>query len=122
MKTFGEFFDAVEQWAEENANEGEFHLENWVALSTPEKWEQARKTELTLEHFRFFAEDMASYIMERLQGICTDALYQVVTQEGHEFLKAIIEIGRTSGLQFADNEINLPLTPTEALARASATS
>lgn len=118
MRTFGEFFDAVEHWAKENANEGELHLDSWAALASPEKWQVARATELSDNHFRCFAEDMAFYFVERIQGICTDELYQDVIQQGHEFLKAIAEIGQQFGLHVTVGEVDIPLSPSDAYARA----
>lgn len=121
MKPFGEFFDAVKSWVTENGNEGELHLESWAASVSPEKWQDVRTTELSEEWFRSFAEDMAFYFVERIQGICTDALYQRTMQEGHEFLKAIAKIGQQFGLQVTEGEIDIPMSPSDAYARAGRT-
>ena len=119
MNKFGEFFDAIEKWAKENGNmDAQIFLEEWVALPSEVTWEEARAMDFSEGLFLNFAEDMATYFQERIQGICTDALWAHTMERGHAFLKAIAETGRQFGLMVQDNEIDVPLSFGDALVRA----
>jgi len=119
MKTFGEFFTAVKQWAEENGNiDAQIFMEEWQTLVSEEKWQEAMAMEFSKGLFLAFAEDMANYFRERLRGICGDKLYQMTMESGHEFLPAIAEIGKQFGIQAETSEIDTPLSMSDALIRA----
>jgi len=120
MKPFGEFFDAINKWAEEQGNvDAKIHMEVWTKVVSPATWEEARAMELSAELFRNFAEDMAAYIRERIAGICTDALLDSTMNRGHAFLRATAEIGRQFGLEVQDDEVDVPLSLSDALVRSS---
>ena len=118
MKSFGEFFDSVQRWAASEHNvDAQIYLEEWIGLVTPEKWQEARGLELADDLFTNFAEDMHSYVVERLQGICGDELYTMTMQSGHEFLKKIASIGKEYGIEMSEDQIDIPFTLSDHLVR-----
>jgi hypothetical protein len=119
MRTFGEFYDAVYGWCTAKSYfEGHTHMKDWTEIPNPEvTWEEARAMEFSGGLFNAFAQDMATYLMERVQRICTDALWQRTMTEGHEFLKAITQTGRDFGLNVMDYEVDVPLSFFDSLAR-----
>ncbi len=120
MKTFGEFFDTVSDWAKREGNvDAQIFMEEWPALATPEKWQEARALEFAEDLFRNFAEDMATYIRERIAGIDGEELYDMTMDDGHSFLQTIADQGRIFGLVIETDEVDVPLSPSDAIARAA---
>lgn len=121
MRTFGEFFDAIFLWTTETSNiEVKMFLEEWTRLVSPERWQECRNREFKEGYFFPFAEDMATCFQKRLQGICTDALYHSTMTAGHEFLKEIAKKGKEFGLDIKDEEVNVPLSPSDAIGMVQA--
>ena len=120
METFGQFFDAVRGKVKAGFNpEAEGFLDEWVALVSAERWEEVRATELSEGWLQSFAEDMATYFAQRIQGICGDELWQHTIERGHEFLRAIAETGRQFGLNVEDSDVDVGLSPSDTIIRAS---
>ena len=123
MKTFGDFFDVMECWAKEHSNvDAQIFLEEWVQLVSPQQWQEARALEFAEDLFRNFAEDMASYLRERIASICSDALWTSTMKKGHAFLAVIAEQGTIFGLAINPGEVDVPLSPSDALARTATAS
>jgi len=122
MRKFSEFFDTVQSWAKENHNiDAQIFMEDWVALSTPDKWQEARDMDFSEGLFFAFAEDMSTFFRERIQGIDGDELWTMTMESGHEFLKALAGIGRQFDLVVQDNDVDVPLSPGDAIIRTSRT-
>ena len=114
--TFGDFYDEVEKIPNVEAA---VHMEMWVALVDDAKWQEVRASALTEEWVRCFAEDMMNYWRERMQGICTDALYESAGRRGREFMDHIKAVAKGFGYDIAAT-CDAPATLSEALTRRKA--
>ena len=114
--TYGEFIDLMEKLAEETGNvDAQISIEEWKALATEEQWKEFRPLPLGPGLVISFAEDMAFYFRERIAGICTDELYVHIKKESHAFLRQVYEKAAKFGVQLELNQIDAPLTPSEAM-------
>ncbi|MBX4197743.1 hypothetical protein KW782_00205 [Candidatus Parcubacteria bacterium] len=117
-RTFGEFFDTVEKWVLENrASTCRVFLDEWVSLVSPADWQEARAMAFSEGLFNGFWSDMVGYYRERLQSICTDALYERTTDEGHRFLRWLTLEIRSYGLTIPVEKIDTHLSPSDAIAQ-----
>lgn len=116
MLTCGEFYDALVKWAEENsAFETKAFLEEWLSIGPADTLAFWKSQPLREDLLLPFAEDMAGYFRERLEGICTEGVYEIVKVEGHRLLQTIHTIAEEFGLEVGLHEIDVPLTPTETI-------
>ncbi len=113
MNTFGEFYDVIVV-ANAGAVESEMYMEEWESLVDQQRWDEVLAMELTEGLIKCFAEDMHTYIRERMVGICTDELYESVFVAGREFLKIITQVSKEFGVDVAQ-VCGLPLTISEAI-------
>lgn len=117
MATYGDFIDAVTKI---DIIEAEIMIAGWVHLADEEEWQRYRPMTLELDHVICFAEDMQTYLRERLNGICGEELYADTIERGHEFLQAIHRIGEDLlGTSIDKNTIDVPLTLSDALIHSS---
>lgn len=113
QKRFGDFFDRVELWTEEKNLEAQLFLESWTGLFDQMKWHDFRSQPLTRESFMAFCTEMAGYYRARINTISGTDQHARITKEGRNFLKFLAEIGREFGLDVTDEQVDVPLTPTE---------
>ena len=113
--TYGEFIAAVE---DTTCFEAKSFIEEWKGLTTEEAWKVFRPMPLTPDLVICFAEDMVHFFRERINGICTEALYTKTIGLYHGFLREVHEKAVKLGVQVELNQIDVPLTPSEAIAAA----
>lgn len=113
-KTFGDFFNAVQQ----DGTQGQIWMDDWIVLVDDARWQEVQRTPLSDEWVMCFAEDMLTMFRERMQSICTDALYSRVNREGREFMQHIIKVAAEFGVA-VQVVCGGPATPTEALMQAA---
>lgn len=89
--TFGEFFDAV---YEHDEIEPRFWMEEWVARVDDARWQEVRSTLLKDGWVLAFAQDMVYALQERMQSICTEALYSMTMQTSRTFLEHIEAVAK----------------------------
>ncbi len=115
-KTFGDFFNKVEELLRDKTIDANFFVEEWVKTVSKENSERIKAMPLTIDLVVAFAEDMAAMYAGRIINICTDALYNRTVRDGHSFLYSVHRIAKELGLEIDIKHIDTPLTPTEALA------
>lgn len=114
VKTYGEFVAAVKKTP---IHEARHIVEEWEVLATAEEWEKYRPMPLTRDLITNFAEDMAALFKQRLDGISTEALYERIHGYGHTFLQWVHAKAVEFGIEVEMEEIDLPITFTDALIR-----
>ena len=72
--------------------------------------------ELTDDLVRCFAENMVIMFQVRMQSICTNELYNSTHRKGCVFLREVKDVVQRFGVDVSQ-VINVPITPTEAVAR-----
>lgn len=113
-KTFGEFFDIV---AQTKIFAGKMWLEEWQEMVTASEWADIRQLPLSDDLVVRFAKDMVAAFRERMAGICTDALYQSISREGHAFLIEVKAVALCFQVDVAA-DVDVPITPSEAIKKA----
>jgi len=113
MVNYGEFIDRAYDLA--NNLGVSLYVEDWMKLATPDQWKEYRQMQLTKGLVINFAEDMSTFIYERLSGICTDGFYTIVYNDGHAFLRAIHKLSKECGLEIELKRIDSSITPTDHL-------
>ena len=73
---------------------------------------------LTVELVLDTAKVVASFFIERLQGICTENYYSQTLDAGHAFLRGIHKKAAELGVNVNLNRIDVPLTPSDLLVGA----
>jgi hypothetical protein len=114
-RTFGEFYDGVRTT---EIFEGQIWMDEWKTMVDASRWQEVRQMELADELVIRFAEDMVTAFQERMQSICTDALYNSTSQRGHAFLIEIRDVAQRFGVDVSQS-VGAPITPTEAVAYVS---
>ncbi len=118
MATFGEFYDALGKWVEENSN--------YMALSFLDLWPNEvhdirwRERELSELHILEFAGSAAGEFISILRGTCTDAAYSDRIQCGHEFLRTIAKTATQMGVEIEIHHVDTPLSISDALVMGQA--
>ncbi len=113
MTTYGEF---IELAGKLESLEGTFFVSDYLEDSKRQLEEQ-REMPLTEELVISFVKDMQYRIRDRLSGICTEGLYDMVRNDGHAFLRAISGLASKLGLNLNLDNIDAPLTLTEMLVK-----
>ncbi len=121
MKTFGEFFDAVQAAVRvESIGCAGVHMSEWSQIDSGVSWEDARAMELSEGLFAAFAEDMQTMWADLMSGTCTENAYAGRLEDGHKFMRVIARLGREFGLSDeVCGSIDVPLSPGEALRLAA---
>ena len=102
MKTFGEFFDTLSQWANGEGLHVEvmIFLDKWKDGVSEGNWEKVRALPMTEELFYDFVEEMAKNFRLRLSGISSYAILAGHTQErAQEFFRIVALKGHDCGLK-----------------------
>ncbi|MEX1997515.1 MAG: hypothetical protein WEA04_02445 [Candidatus Andersenbacteria bacterium] len=114
-KTFGDFFDAVR---ETEIVEGQIWMDEYRDLLDEARWQKTRQMQLTDELVTCFAQNMVVMFGQRMLSICTHELYVSTGKRGHAFLTEVRNAAQRFGVDVSQ-VIDVPITPTEAVARAS---
>ena len=114
QNTYGDFIDLVEKT---EITEAAVFIEQWKKLATDEQWKKYRTISLGPELITGFAWDVVTHFRRRIAGIDTEELYSLVIKDGHDFLREVCEKATKLGVQVNLDQIDAPLTPSEAKAQ-----
>ena len=113
MRTMGELWDAISEAVAGNFD-AEIWLEQWLTLGDDTTFAQWRDFEATELQVRYLLEDLHGYFVERMESICTEAVYSSTLERGRDAMNKIADIADRFGKGFGD-AARRPATPTEAL-------
>ncbi len=88
------------------------------AQFAPVVWEEALQSPLTRPLIIMFAACLVPFLMDRIENARTQAAVDRCSQNGHALLQQICSLAIGMGVPFADNEIDVPLSYTEAFIAA----
>lgn len=111
MVTYGEFIDAMRETRVVGAR-GD--IKEWAAKSIEKGFGQYSMP-LTRELVLSFAEDMRTLFRDMIVHTDTEALYEMLVEDGHTFLREIHAKATKFSIDVALEEVDLPLTTAEIL-------
>ncbi|OGZ91262.1 MAG: hypothetical protein A2510_02985 [Candidatus Staskawiczbacteria bacterium RIFOXYD12_FULL_37_10] len=114
---YGEFIDAMREGSKVNL-ESEMIFEEWHGMAGEEQWKEYYDLPLGKGEVQNFAEDMASLFWRVIATTDGEKLHAMRIQDGHDFLKAIYTKCVELGIDISDIQIDVPLSPSDAIMRA----
>ena len=115
--TYGQFVDAMQEVAK-GVGHAEVLFEEWYELATEAQWREYRQLPLDEGKMLNFTDDMVSSFRRLIGGTCTDQLYAQRINDGHAFLQAIHQKCLELGIQVDMKDIDMPLSPSDAIIMA----
>ncbi|MDO8537090.1 MAG: hypothetical protein Q7R94_02495 [bacterium] len=110
LKNMGEFFDLL---LKTENRQGKSWLEDIVNESEPTDFATFRAEPFNHEHVAELCDTVSMMMAERLQGICTEELYALISKWGHQFLQDIGEVAAKEGVDFGARGTDRNITITE---------
>ncbi len=115
--TYGEFVDTMRKVAE-SVDHAEILFEEWINIEPTEPWEELRTMPVGEGEVRNFVEDMVTSFRELVEGTCLEDLHATRINDGHTFLLAIHSKLAELGIVADLGDVNVPLSPSDALRMA----
>ena len=113
MKTVGDFFALI---YDTQITEAKLLFDEWREVVSVEEWVECEKAPLTREAILTIRSQISALFAERLEGICTDALYRRIGQAHTAFIMELDEKAGRYGLLITEKRSCV--TPSESARNA----
>ena len=97
IRCMGEFFDLLLKTED---GQGRIFLEDWDNELIPKDRRKFRGKPFNHKWVEILCAYVSSMMSDRLRGICTDGLYNLISRQGHAFLEEIGRVAAEHGVDF----------------------